>query len=101
MERTSRIYISGPITGRPDYKNRFKRKQRELWNSGHNWVVNPAEVNSHMPHRMTHEEYMTMCYAMMSLCNTIILLRGWETSEGCRKEKAWAEAHGMEVVYER
>ena len=100
MTKDSRVYLSGPITGTVDYKKRFKRKQRELWDSGHDWVVNPAEVNSHMPLGMTHEEYMYMSYAMMSLCNTIILLRGWEASEGCRKEKAWAEAHGMEVVYE-
>ena len=100
MNRDSKVYLSGPITGIPDYKKKFKEKQKELWRQGFGWVVNPAEVNSHMPFGMTHAQYMDMSYAMMSTCDTIILMKGWKASEGCRAEEAYARAHGMEVVYE-
>jgi hypothetical protein len=38
---------------------------------------------------------------MMSTCDTILLLPGWRRSEGCKKEKRWAEAHGMKIEEEK
>lgn len=99
MDKDSRVYLSGPITGTVDYKKRFKRKQRELWDMGCGFVINPAEVISHTPFsQMTRTEIMTVCYALMASCDTIYMMDGWRASQGCREELAYAKAHGMEVV---
>jgi len=99
MDKDSKVYLSGPITGVVDYKERFKRAQRELWSQGFGFVMNPAEVISHTPFsQMRREEIMTICYALMASCDTIYLLKGWRASQGCREELAYAKAHGMEVV---
>ena len=99
MTKDSKVYLSGPITGVVDYKKHFKDAQRELWNQGLGFVMNPAEVISHTPFsQMRREEIMTVCYALMASCDTIYLLDGWRTSQGCREELAYAKAHGMEVV---
>ena len=101
MDKDSRVYLSGPITGVVDYKERFKRTQRELWDMGCGFVMNPAEVLSHAPiSQMTREEIMTICYALMASCDTIYLLDGWRASDGCWEELVYAKMHGMEVVYE-
>lgn len=97
MDKDSKVYLSGPITGTVDYKERFKRVQRELWNQGFSWVVNPAEIISHYPMGMTYDQIMGQCYSMMSLCDTILLLPGWRASQGCRAEESYARAHGMEI----
>lgn len=97
MNKDDRVYLSGPITGVVDYKERFKRAQRELWSQGFDWVINPAEVIQHLPRRMTYEQIMAQCYSMMSMCDTILLLPGWRASEGCRREEAYAKAHGMKI----
>lgn len=99
MDRNSKVYLSGPITGVVDYKKHFKDVQRELWNQGFGFVMNPAEVISHTPFsQMRREEIMTICYALMASCDTIYLLDGWRASQGCREELAYAKAHGMEVI---
>jgi nucleoside 2-deoxyribosyltransferase len=99
MNKDSKVYLSGPITGVVDYKERFKETQRELWNMGCGFVMNPAEVMNHTPvDKMSRSEIMTICYALMQACDTIYLMDGWRTSQGCREELAWAKAHGMEVV---
>lgn len=97
MDKNSRVYLSGPITGVSDYKDKFKRTQRELWQQGFAWVVNPAEIIQHYPRGMSYEQIMSQCYSMMSMCDTILLLPGWRASEGCRREEAYARAHGMKI----
>ena len=101
MNKDSKVYLSGPITGTVDYKQRFKKLQREFWNMGFGFVMNPAEVLSHTPvDKMSRSDIMNVCYALMASCDTICLMKGWKASQGCREELAYARAHGMEVVYE-
>ena len=54
-----RIYISGQITGTNDYMERFSEVEEKLKEEGHS-VMNPAAVNSMLPHDTTYEEYMKM-----------------------------------------
>ena len=93
MNGSSKVYLSGPITGTVDYKERFKAKQRELWGLGIAWVMNPAEVMSHMPCSIQYREIMNICYSMMAACDTIYLMKGWRQSSGCRIEVAYARSH--------
>lgn len=100
MNKDSKVYLSGPISGTADFKKRFKDAQRELWNMGIAWVVNPAEVISHMPHGMPYKDIMDMCYVMESKCDTLYLMKGWRASNGCRLEEAYAKAHGLKIEEE-
>lgn len=101
MDRNSKVYLSGPISGTADYKERFKKKQRELWDMGISSVMNPAEIISHCPYGMTYKDIMDICYVLMSKCDTLYLMKGWRASNGCRLEKAFAEAHGMKIEEDR
>lgn len=99
MQPDRKIYVAGPITGVADYRKHFRDRCNALHDAGVRWVVNPACVNSHMPYDMTDEDYMVMCYSMMSLCDTIYLMEGWKRSRGARAERAYAVSHGM-LIYE-
>ena len=91
-----RVYISGPITGHEDYMLNFKDAETYLTEQGY-IVFNPAAVNSQMPAETTYEEYMEFDMKMLSMCDAIYLLKGWEQSCGANRELGYAMAAGMKV----
>jgi hypothetical protein len=95
----SRVYISGPITGTSDFIERFGKVEKELKEKGHE-VVNPAKMNGIMPASATHEEYMAVSFALMDLCDTLFLMKGWEESKGANQEYGYARAGEMMVIKE-
>lgn len=94
-----KIYISGAITGTDDYMERFAKAEKELTAKG--WsVVNPAKVNAQLPEDTDYEDYMRMSFCMISMCEAIYLLRGFEKSRGAKRELEFAKSEDMEIMYE-
>ena len=94
-----RVYLSGAITGTDDYMERFAKAQMLLQNEGHS-VINPALVNSNMPSDTTYEEYMNMSFTMLSMCDAIYMLEGWQKSCGANREYGYAYANDMIIMNE-
>lgn len=94
-----KVYISGPITGTKDYMERFSKAQKYLESKGYS-VINPALVNSNLPKDTTYGEYMTMSLTMLTMCDTIYLLKGYEDSEGALIELNSAKLFGCKILYE-
>lgn len=89
-----RIYISGPITGRPDYREEFGRAERELRRRGHR-VVNPARS---LQPGWTWHDYIRRDLRWLAICSGICLLPGWQHSAGARIELAHAISWGLGVM---
>lgn len=98
MAKKIRVYISGPITGTTDYMERFEETEKRL--NGEYSVINPAKVNSNMPEDTTHEEYMKMSICMLSMCDAICMLKGWEYSLGASQEMIYAVNNGIRIFEE-
>lgn len=94
------VYISGAITGTSDYMERFARAEEILTKEGMS-VVNPVKVNSMMPKETTYDDYMKLSITMLSCCERIYMLEGWEHSKGANKERDYAMRHGIDVRYFR
>ena len=112
-----KIYLSGPMTGLPEYNYpAFHAAARALRAAGHK-VVNPAELHPHtrlrrlchrtlralrlvrsQPPAPTWAEYMRTDLRAMLDCEMIALLPGWEQSRGARREVSIAEGLGMRRV---
>lgn len=90
-----KIYIAGRITGYEKYKEHFARAESQLTYSGH-IVLNPATL----PPGLTEEEYMRICIPMLNICNSIYMLKGWESSVGAKIEHALASQANKAIYYE-
>ena len=91
-----KIYLAGKITGDLNYKEKFRRAEEELIRKRF-IVLNPA----FLPKGLEECEYMRICLPMLSVCDAIYLLEGWEESEGAVIEYLLAMKTGKEVIYGR
>lgn len=94
-----KVYISGPITGTKDYLEKFEDIETALVlvHQGVE-VINPAKVNANLPESTTWEEYMRMSLCMLSMCDGIYMMEGWQQSRGANLEYVYAKGMGIMVL---
>ena len=96
---TSRIYLAGPMTGLPEFNfPAFNSAAAQLRAAGHH-IENPAE-NPAPPCR-SWQGYMRLAIRQLCLCDTIMLLPGWQDSRGARIEHGIALEIGIKVRHYR
>lgn len=93
------IYISGGITNVPNYMEHFNKAENELTKQGYD-VVNPARINANLPTICTHEDYMKVSIAELSICDSIYMLKGFDNSKGAMEELAYAINHDYTIILE-
>lgn len=103
MNQADPSYLSGPMTGYPDYNYpMFQRVATSLRRKGWN-IISPHEVPPPEPmiedSQKLWEYYMEKCKEEVAKCKAIILCNGWPESRGARQELEWALGHGHEVYY--
>ena len=92
-----RIYISGPMTGVPNYKDKFDEAEKYLTDKGYD-VFNPARVDDALPVKiMTYDEIMDIDLCMLRMCDAIYMLNGWCSSKGAWIELMDALANDLQV----
>lgn len=97
-----RIYVSGPMTGMPDHNYpMFNAVSEALRSQGH-FVLNPAELDAieDDPGSRAWEWYLRRdILAMLEHeTDTVVLLPGWQGSEGAKLEVHLATALKMKTV---
>lgn len=101
-----KIYLSGPITGRPAEKveEHFRRTRWMLELEAERAgvpikVITPTDFD-HMG--LGWETYMKIDLAIIEdpSVDAICLMKGWEKSKGCRQEMMVAKATGKMIVHE-
>lgn len=80
-----RLYLSGPMTGRPDNNvPTFNSAARALRYAGYK-VVNPAELDKGQPCR-TWTDCLRRDLRALTTCDAIATLPGWHNSKGAKLE---------------
>lgn len=93
-------YLSGPMTGKPDYNfPEFNRVAQSLRDQGHT-VFNPAE-NFNGRTDLPRETYMRADIEALLKSKAIYLLDGWEESKGASTELLVALELGLEATDDR
>lgn len=92
----TRLYISGPMTGLPEFNfPAFYAAAAALRAKGLE-VVNPAEINATTDgdwHQYLREDIKALCD-----CDGIVLLPGWEGSKGAHLELHVAHRLGLQIA---
>lgn len=79
-----RLYLSGPMTGHPDFNYpAFMDAAARLRAAGFD-VVNPAENG--LPAHAEWHQHMRVDIAELMRCDGLVTLPGWEKSRGARLE---------------
>lgn len=91
-----RVYISGPMTGRPNHnKPAFYAAAALLGEAGH-IPVNPAEVCAQLG-ATEWTDCMRADIKALCDCDAIALLPGWEMSQGAQLELHIAHRLGLAI----
>lgn len=90
-----KVYISGKITGKFDYRKKFKRAENKLIKLGHS-VLNPAT----MPIGLNYDDYMHISYAMIDCADCLYMLDNWKDSKGARLEFEYATVRNKKIFLE-
>ena len=94
------VYISGPMTGLPDHNfPAFFEAAEHLKRLGWN-PVNPAE-NFGGRRDLDREIYLRTDVRLLSDCDAIAMLEGWQQSRGARLEYLIAQELGLDRVYRK
>jgi hypothetical protein len=95
-----KLYLSGPMSGYPDYNRAaFEEAAGTLRSLGHE-VVSPAEEDHGIPDgEWGHYLARDVAILLTRGLDTIVLLPGWEDSKGAQVELAVAQVLGF-AVYE-
>ena len=90
-----KVYLSGKISGDPDYKNKFAFYAETYEDQGH-VVLNPADL----PEGMEPSDYMRICLAMMEVADLVVFLPDWAASLGANLEWEWCKYTGKDTFFE-
>jgi len=102
------IYVAGKYTGGSEWNtylniHRAKVAARKLWGEG--WVVicphaNTAFFGGPENHEIDRLRWLNGDIEILSRCDAIFMLRGFEQSRGAKRELEVAIERGLEVYYE-
>ena len=87
-----KIYISGKITGDPNYRQKFRAAQMAILATG-NDALNPAEGNE----GLSNAEAMRRAINMLFDADAVVMLPGWQQSHGAIIEHELARYLGKRV----
>lgn len=91
-----KVYISGPMTGYKDFNfPAFNAAAEQLKAAGYE-VVNPTEINSDTDgdyHGYLRKDIKALCD-----CDGLILIKGWEASNGANLELHVAHRLGLYIA---
>ena len=92
------VYIAGPMTGRPLFNYiQFFGIAGLIEKEYACRVLNPAR----QPNGLAYSEYIELALADVRQATAILLLQGWESSPGARKEFCLAAENKIRIVYEK
>ena len=95
------VYISGAITNNPYYLRQFDSAESKIINMlGRNRarVINPARLMMTLPKETPYECYMYISKQLIKVADMVVLLGGWEKSEGCKQELIVAKNEGVFIT---
>ena len=88
------VYIAGPMKGKKNMNRpAFYEAQDALEENGY-LVLNPAKLPIGMP----QTAYLPICLKMVDQADVVAMMEGWQSSDGAKIERAYAQYQGKRIV---
>jgi len=98
LQKTDIVYISGPMSGLPDFnKPKFREIEHALQHLYGCIVLSPARH----PDGLAHSQYMEYARLDVQHSTAVLFLDGHEDSIGANIEMILARYHKKQIIYER
>ena len=91
------IYLSGPMSGIPEYNYPAFEAAALGLRARRFMVINPAN-NRPAVSNPTWRDYMEISLAQVQLADMVVVMKGWETSQGACLEVSEARSCYVEIV---
>ena len=95
------IYLSGPMTNDEGYMKKFNNAADQLLEIDPDLIiVNPATMIQHsgcLDNGSDYRRILDIDKEIISSCDAICLLPGWENSKGCREEVETAITEALDI----
>ena len=97
MKNSGKVFISGKVTGNPNYVEQFTKAENWLLSRSYDTddIMNPAIFCSP---KWSWGKCMRRCLAVLRSCEAIAQLPNWKKSRGARIEAAFARLTGMTFI---
>ncbi len=95
------VYISGRYAGDTDTNLRLAREEAiRVWEAGYTALC-PHLNTYHFEQdcKCTYDDYLAGDLVLLQKCDCVLMLQGWEQSNGARTEKEFAELNRIPVFY--
>lgn len=86
--KEKKMYVAGPITGIENFWVNFQEAEDLLKKKYNAKIMNPAKLGA----GFSQDEYMRICYKMISACDIIVFIDGWKRSAGAMLEYKYGKA---------
>lgn len=93
-----KVYISGPVTGNKDAREWFGSMSYLLKRAGFG-AVNPVQIMEPVAHVLDYRTILQADLELLEGCDAILMLPGWENSQGANKEYDKATRLGMKKFF--
>lgn len=88
------VFISHPYSDNPEKNLKKVDKICKYWEKKNIIPVSPLHLFSFYEHDNAREEIMKICFDLIEICDAIYV---YGNSEGCRREREYAEKIGKPV----
>ena len=93
------VYLSGPISGDPEYKEKFRAAEESLTNDCFVTVLNPAKLSDAFP-GLSESKYLQLALILVTYADAVYMMKGWEFSKGACIEYLLAKQSGKRIMYQ-
>lgn len=97
-----KMYILGPMTDIKDYEQNFDKAEHEIREEGCDTVYNPCWLGTFLKDLagFGYKDILLTDLMILSRCDAIVMLKGWQKSFGARTEFKMAYEQDKKIYFE-